>query len=263
MTLENLRKDYDAIFIASGRLKENDSYLTGVGIKNEAIEIDIQTYQTNLPGVFAGGDAVRKRKVAVRSAADGKEAAIAITQYLSGENVTGPANAFNTRIGKLAVDEIKKFVSENNDFPQVKTSGQYDGFTDEQAVKESMRCLHCDCRKPVNCKLRKYSLQYEAKPTRYKGQNREFVQQSGHPELIFEPGKCIDCGLCIQITAKAGEKTGLTFTGRGFNVRLAVPFERSIVDAIKQTDTALDCVKACPTGALSFKTSDNDEQKLP
>ncbi len=122
--------------------------------------------------------------------------------------------------------------------------------------------MHCDCRKPVNCKLRKYSEQYNAKPNQYKGLNRPFVQLAEHSELIFEPGKCIDCGLCIQITAKAGEKTGLTFTGRGFNVRVAVPFERSIVDAIQQTNTAIECVKACPTGALSFKISDSDEQNL-
>ena len=100
----------------------------------------------------------------------------------------------------------------------------------------------------------------EAKVGQYKGENRPFVQLAEHPDLIFEPGKCIDCGLCIQITEKAGEKTGLTFTGRGFNVRVAVPFSRSIVQAIQQTNTAKECDKTCPTGALSFKISDGDEQ---
>ena len=66
--------------------------------------------------------------------------------------------------------------------------------------------------------------------------------------------------MLIQITSKAGEKTGLTFTSRGFNVRVSVPFERSIVEAIRQTNTAIECVKACPTGALAFKISDGDEQ---
>ena len=261
VTLDDLRKDFDAVFIAIGRLKEERADVMGLQTKAEAIVIDSQTYQTNIPGVFAGGDAVRKRKLTVRAVADGKEACTAISQYLSGQNVTGPAKPFNTRIGKLSHEEIKKFVRDYNDFPRMIPLEEHNGLIDEQAVKESARCLHCDCRKPVNCKLRKYSEQYNAKLGQYKGTNRPFVQLADHAELIFEPGKCIDCGLCIQITAKAGEKTGLTFTGRGFNVLVAIPFERSIVEAIQQTNTAIECVNACPTGALAFKISDGDEQK--
>ncbi len=270
VTLDNLRKDFDAVFVAIGKLKEERSDLMGLQTKADAIVIDSQTYQTNIPGVFAGGDAVRKRKVAVRSVADGKEACAAISQYLSGQKVTGPAKKFNTRIGKLGAEEVEKYISAyvgcavHTDLKKVVCTAHPTniGFTNEEAVKEAARCLHCDCRKPVNCKLRKYSDQYNAKVGQYKGKNRPFVQLNEHSGLIFEPGKCIDCGLCIEITAKAGEKTGLTFTGRGFKVRVAIPFERSIVDAIKQTNTAKECVKACPTGALSFRISDGDEQNV-
>ena len=78
-----------------------------------------------------------------------------------------------------------------------------------------------------------------------------FVQQLQHPDVIYEPGKCIDCGLCIQIASQAGEKLGLTFVGRGFDVLVAVPFDRSITEGLKHT--AKKCVEACPTGALAFK----------
>ena len=260
VTLDGLRKDFDAVFIAIGRLKEERADSMGLKTKADAIIIDSQTYQTNIPGVFAGGDAVRKRKLTVRAVADGKEACFAISQYLSGEDVTGPTKSFNTRIGKLNPDEVEKFVTGHSMDSRIEPAKREDGFTNKEAVKEAARCLHCDCRKPVYCKLRKYSKQYNAKPGQYNGKNRPFVQLSDHPELIFEPGKCIDCGLCIQITSKAGEKTGLTFTGRGFNVRVAVPLERSIIEAIHQTNTAIECVKACPTGAISFKISDGDEQ---
>ena len=262
ITLESLRKDFDAVFIAIGKLKEERADSMGLQTKADAIVIDSQTYQTNVPGVFAGGDAVRKRKVTVRAVADGKEACAAISQYLSGEKVTGPVKEFNTRIGKLSAEEVEEYVIGHSKESRVEPARIENGFNENEAIKEAARCLHCDCRKPVNCKLRKYSNQYNAKANQYKGKNRPFVQFAEHAELIFEPGKCIDCGLCIEITAKAGEKTGLTFTGRGFNVRVEIPFERSIIDAIKQTNTAKECVKACPTGALSFKISDGDNKIL-
>jgi predicted molibdopterin-dependent oxidoreductase YjgC len=115
---------------------------------------------------------------------------------------------------------------------------------------EAARCLHCDCRKVDICKLRQYSQEYNARPAQYKSKRRLFAQQTQHPEIIYEPGKCIDCGLCIQVAKQAGEELGLTFVGRGFDVRVAVPFERSIADGLKQS--AAKCVAACPTGALAF-----------
>ena len=158
------------------------------------------------------------------------------------------------------MEEAKKFITEDNDFPRIHPSGENNDFTEQEAVKEAIRCLHCDCRKPQSCKLRKYSFEYAAKAGQYKGQNRSFIQFVEHPEIIFEPGKCIDCGLCIQIVTKAGEELGLTFTGRGFNVRLAVPFGRSIMEAIKDAETARKCVNSCPTGALAYKISESDKK---
>ncbi len=111
VTLDVLRKDFDAVFVAIGKLKEERADLMGLKTKADAIVIDSQTYQTNLPGVFAGGDAARKRKLTVRAVADGKEASIAISQFLSGEDITGSAKSFNTRIGKLSTEEVEKFVT--------------------------------------------------------------------------------------------------------------------------------------------------------
>jgi len=187
----------------------------------------------------------------VRAVADGKEAAVSISQYLSGCSVTGSVKEFNTHIGKLMDGEIETFLAGADKAERTRPSGKDGGLTDQQARKEAARCLHCDCRKADTCRLKRYSQDYEAKPTRYKGQRRLFVQKSQHPDVIYEAGKCIDCGLCIQIAAKAGEKLGLTFVGRGFDVRVAVPFDRSIAQAIKHS--ADQCVKACPTGALAFR----------
>ena len=69
--------------------------------------------------------------------------------------------------------------------------------------------------------------------------------------MVYEPGKCIDCGLCVEIAEAAGEPLGLAFVGRGFLVRVGVPFDRSLDEAL--TKVAAECVAACPTAALSFR----------
>ncbi|MFH1718348.1 MAG: 2Fe-2S iron-sulfur cluster-binding protein [Planctomycetota bacterium] len=251
LSMEDLRKDFYAVFVAVGSLEDGDAESMGLKAGSKGIAVDSVTYQTSLPGVFAGGDAVHKRKLTVRAVADGKEAAASIDQFLSGRNATGPAKVFNTRIGKIMANEKDAFAACGSRASRVEPAQAGEGFTDEQAHGEAARCLHCDCRKPDDCKLRKHSHEYEARPGRYKGQRRSFVQHVEHADVIYEPGKCIDCGLCIQIAARAGEALGLAFIGRGFDVRVQVPFGRSVAEGLKRS--AAECVAACPTGALASK----------
>ena len=125
------------------------------------------------------------------------------------------------------------------------------GFSEDEARAESLRCLHCDCRKPDDCLLRQHAEAYGARQVRYKADRRRFVQRTDHPEIIYEPGKSISCGICLQIASASKEKLGLTFIGRGFDVRVAVPFDASLAEGLQVA--AAQCVLACPTGALAFK----------
>lgn len=253
LSIKQLQKDFDAVLVAIGQPKTGDAESIGLqASSSNGIEINRRTYETNLPGVFAAGAAVRKSKLAVKAVADGKEVAVAIGQYLSGLPVTGPPYIFNNRIGKLQEGEIERFVADASKTDRLTPSPEGSGFTDDPAHDEATRCMHCDCRKPINCKLRQYAHQYGAKPSRYKGPRRSFVQHLQHQDIIYESGKCINCGLCIQIASQAGESLGLTFVGRGFDVRVAVPFDHSIAEGLKLA--AKKCVEACPTGALVFKT---------
>ena len=251
VSVEDLRKDFDAIFVASGKIQTDDRTWHILEKGPKGIAANRNTYETNVPGIFAG--AVGIRNLAVRAVAHGKEAAFAIHQYLSGKAVTGPGRQFNSHVGKLKDGEIDSFMIGVSESPRIDVLQEGEAFTDEQARAEAARCLHCDCRKPNDCKLRQYAHEYSARQGRYKGVRRLFVQHLQHPDVIYEPGKCIKCGLCIQIASEAKEELGLAFIGRGFDVRVAVPFGRSIAEGLKST--ADKCVAGCPTGALAFKNT--------
>ena len=258
---EGLRGKFDAILIASGASAKGEAESWGLEAAQRGVRVDKDTYETSVAGVFAAGNAVRGKGLVVRSVADGKEAAVSIDQYLSGREVTGPRRPFSTRIGRLEEDELALYLAGAADAPRRDpAAGPAAGFAPAEAVEQSTRCMHCDCRGLQTCKLRRYSDLYRADPRRYKGQRRPFRQDRQHAEVIYEPGKCIQCGLCIEIAATAGEPLGLSFIGRGFDVRVGVPLNGTLREALQKT--AAQCVAACPTAALSLK-EDARQSDLP
>jgi NADH dehydrogenase/NADH:ubiquinone oxidoreductase subunit G len=115
-----------------------------------------------------------------------------------------------------------------------------------------LRCLHCDCRKQDNCKLRILSDEYQIDRKRYViGERKLMTKQIQHDLVIYEPEKCIKCGLCVEISIKGGEKSGLSFEGRGFDVVIKTPIGITFDEGLSHT--AVKCATACPTGALSLK----------
>src|ERR1019366_8001977 len=61
----------------------------GLQVMGWGIAAHEKTLATNLPGVFAGGDAVLGSDLAVRAVAAGRIAAASIHQFLRGEPITG------------------------------------------------------------------------------------------------------------------------------------------------------------------------------
>ncbi len=244
-----LRRNHDALFLAMGGIGDKDVEELGVEVKPQTIVINKVTYHTNVPGIFAGGNVVRgNRKLAVRAVADGKEAAESITQFLTGKEVTGVNLRFNCRMGMLCSEELQRFTAQADPAGRVSQVGIRKGITDDQAVAEARRCLHCDCRKNDACRLRECAQVLDAKAVAYESPHREFHQDSSSKIVIYESGKCIDCGLCIQVAHKHREELGLTFIGRGFDVRVAVPFGSTIAEGLKQAGQ--EAAEICPTGAI-------------
>ncbi len=252
---DQLKQSFDALVIATGSLDDiSKSYqLKGTP---KGLEVNRNSYETSETGVFAIGNVLRPSKLAIRSAGQGKEVACSVDQYLKGEPVTGETERFNSRFGKLMQTEFSEYLKEASKTGRVHPGHTHMGLNSKEAVAEAGRCMHCDCRAAGNCKLRDYSEQYQSSQKRFQTSPRRRIQKYfQNAEVIYEPGKCIKCGICVRLTEKYGEKLGLTYIGRGFDIVIGVPFNETLDAALKKTSELV--AERCPTGALSLS-----EQKV-
>jgi len=249
--LQDLNKEFDSVIIATG---EDDASFEGLDKRSKAFITDRLTHQTSQKGIFAIGSAVKPGRVAIRACAHGKQAAISVDQYLSGEKVRGEVRMFNSRFTKLMDKELTAYMLEADDGPRIEKEPPV-GFSEEEVRKEAARCMHCDCRKVAECKLRLYADKYGAVQKRFFPDDRKPVRKIfKNKPVVYEPEKCIKCGICVRITSEQKEKLGLTFIGKGFDVEVGIPFDDEKVNALEKT--AALCAEKCPTGALAMKDSE-------
>lgn len=251
-SLAELREPFDAVLACCGGLDDATIRQWGLTPGRRGIEIDKATYETGVTGVFAAGNSIRRKGMVVRSAADGKEAAGAIHEFVSGQAITPLSRAFSSRVGKVNDNEMGQFLQLASDSPVCHEIDNCGGHASvDTAADQSNRCLVCGCRSHGSCKLETYAMQYGVDPKKYgTDERREFIQYAQPSGVIYEPGKCIDCALCVQIAAESQDNLGLAFVGRGFDVRVGVPFGGTMEEALGRL--AAKCVAACPTGAIAF-----------
>jgi len=237
----------------------------GLAVTAWGIAADERTLATNLPGVFAGGDAVLGADLAVRAVAAGRRAAAAIGEFLSGRAVTGEAAM--TAIAMRPIDDAERAAifraierAARVRAPKIAMERRIASFDEvesrlsgEDAAREARRCLTCGCRKADCCLVRTLATEYGVDVYRFTGARRRFSQDVSHPEVIYEPGKCICCDACVRIAAAAEESPGLALIGRGFDVAVAVPFGQPLSAGLRKV--ARQCAEACPTGALALRTA--------
>jgi formate dehydrogenase major subunit len=240
------------------------------GLRSDALQVSRRgilanpvTLATSLPGVFAGGDAVSGADLAVRAVAAGKLAAVSIDQHLGGRRVQGDPDMVNVVMNKLDEQELAAFFRQVEEAPRaamaerpvterIRDFGEVEsGFAPDTARQEAARCMNCGCWKATTCQLRQYATEYGADPLRFAGARRKFERDSSHPEIVYEPGKCILCGACVAIAVEAGERLGLAIVGRGFEATVAVPLKGTLAEAIPAV--ARRVADICPTGAFALK----------
>lgn len=250
VSLEELRQQYDAVLIATGEVDKAKAAAMGLELAGKGLKTDRESMMTPVHGVFAAGACIMPFKHAIRAVAEGRYAASAINRFLRGMLVVADGHGFTVRLGVLKEPELAAFtvgaVETGRSSPP---DGR--GFVVVEAAREAARCFHCDCARLHDCKLRDYSIAYDANPSAYKVDRRPYERTITHADVVHEPGKCIACGLCVQITERAKEPLGLTYIGRGFKVRVGVPFDEELSEALRQVGA--ECVAACPTGALTLR----------
>ena len=251
---EQLNHEYDAIILASGNFTEELAHW-GLDNNGKQLQVNKRTFQTNMEKVFAVGNVIRSSKLAIRSLAQGKDVAVSVYQYVFGMEVTGKRKVFNSKFGRLLKDEYPEYTKEATPFERFEPSrGIEHGFTLREMVNEASRCMHCDCRKMDHCKLRDFADEYGVNQKRFDYSNRDPVTKLIQKEwVVYEPGKCIKCGICVRLTAQYQEEFGLTFIGRGFEVIIGVPFDQDLKTGLAKTAKLV--AQACPTGALAATTT--------
>jgi len=129
-------------------LKEDGVNLTKwntIEVANEA------TGETNIQGVFAGGDGVTGASIAVEAIGAGRRAARSIHCYLSGQEIGLPKETIGKQSHLPDVDELVSVpVSERVKMPELSVDERRESFEEvetgldeEMAAGESDRCLRC------------------------------------------------------------------------------------------------------------------------
>jgi hypothetical protein len=253
VVLAELSARHAAVVLTVGAVAKGDGTGLGVPVATAGLQADPNSCQTSLPGVFAAGAAVKPVKHLVRALAEGKAVAECVGLFLRGATVRRPDKPFSSVMGRLDPGELKTFLQHGTLRPKAgPCSACAAGLTRCDAEGEATRCLHCDCRSSGHCVLQHYGQVYGANADRFRAKRRPFEEQVQPGGVVFEPGKCILCGICVKLTELAREPLGLTFIGRGFAVRIGAPLNRTVEEGLQRA--AAEVVQQCPTGALSFKT---------
>jgi len=146
-----LSLDADILIEAVGQTADGE--LHSLSLNRGLVVVDSLTLETDMPGVFAGGDVIRGASTVVEAIADGQRAATSIDNYIRGRPIPRiPGRLVDLEI-EIPPGEVRNEVLEH---PRVakctlkagERTGNFKeivkGYPEKEALEEACRCLRCD-----------------------------------------------------------------------------------------------------------------------
>jgi formate dehydrogenase major subunit len=232
--------------------------------KWKTIQADPETFQTTVPGVFAGGDAMTGPQAAIDAIGGARKAAWVIDRYLA----TGKADKFQagfvskrTTLAPLDAGFFAQFEKRARE-SMPKLDGRERahhwrevdlGVTAAQVRHETSRCLSCGCASVFDCDLKVLSGNYDARQERYVGRLKKHKLDDRHPYILLDSNKCILCGRCVRYCGELIGVHALGFINRGYETVVKPALDKPLAETA--CVACGNCIEVCPTGAITFKAN--------
>ncbi len=179
--------------------------------------VDFDSWMTNVPGLFAGGDYTQGSRNLISAIGDGRDAAGAINRYLGG--IDKPAEAAE----EVELPDYRRGMVDNyesighNLIPSLPLKERYSntreaetGYTPEQAVMQARRCLQCQLNIMIDpsicilcsgcvdiCPYDCISMEGLSRVVKGDAMHQSTENWQGGADMIIDEEKCIRCGLCV------------------------------------------------------------------
>ena len=208
-------------------------------------EVDKTTFQTSLSNIFVGGDAAWGPENIITAVAHGHQAAISIDKYCNqldtrtrpepGTTLISQKMGFHDWLYNASIADELRYAVEHVDKDKALSSLKIEvekGFTLEQGLKETQRCLNCDV------------------------------------QTVFEEDRCIECDSCedicptscinfIENDDEPQLREKLKIPARNLEQDLMVSAELKTGRVmVKDENVCLHCglcAERCPTGAWDMR----------
>ncbi|WP_053955293.1 molybdopterin-dependent oxidoreductase [Inediibacterium massiliense] len=253
--------DIDSIIVAIGQMANTTGFEDITLTKKGTLSADESSFQTNIPKVFAGGDATNKgASIAISAIGEGKYASQVICSYLDGkivpykkpfyverDDLTEEDFKDREKLHRPSMCHLSPTIRKEN-FEEIVSN-----YTEEEAKKEASRCLECGCHDVFECKLLEYANEYHVSPQKYEGEVHHSQIEDDHPFVHRNPDKCILCGLCVRVCDEVMGIAALGLVDRGFDTTVTPALDKPLNESGCISCGA--CIDLCPTGALGEKLS--------
>ncbi len=249
-----------------------DTVIAAIGQKMRPFEglelakwgtVEVSETSNMSDNVFSCGDCVTGAATVVEAVAGGRKTALAIRDFINNEIHKEPA-VINVSRGHWNSLSKKDLVFLTTPVKEDRTNQQlidikdrcssFDevakSFTKEELAVEGTRCIECSCTAKNDCKLKKYSEEYGAKPDEIQVEKIQDYYDTRHKDIIQDKMKCIKCGLCVKICSEVINKGLLGKQERGFYTAIGTFYKEELPQSCTECGA---CIEECPVGALDWK----------